>query len=59
MNDNVLAGVLYNFRIDFITKGLSGVSTMPADFREIKKWLETPWVGKPCARLRMEAMKDE
>jgi hypothetical protein len=47
MNDNELAGVLYNFRIDFITKGLSGVSTMPADFREIKKWLETPWEGKP------------
>lgn len=47
MNDNELAGVLYNFRMDFITKGLSGVSTLPADFREIKKWLETPWEGNP------------
>ena len=24
-----------------------GVSTMPADWYEIKKWLETPWNGKP------------
>lgn len=47
MTDNELAGVLYDFRMDFIVKGLSGVSTMPADFREIKKWLETPWEDKP------------
>ncbi len=47
MTDKELAGVLYDFRMDFITKGLSGVSTLPADFREIKKWLETPWEGKP------------
>lgn len=47
MSDTELAGVLYNFRIDFITQGLSGVSTVPADFREIKKWLETTWEGKP------------
>ena len=33
--------------MDIIVKGLSGVSTMPADFREIKKWLESPWEGKP------------
>lgn len=37
MTDKELAGVLYNFRIDFITKDLSGVSTMPADWHEIKK----------------------
>lgn len=47
MTDKELAGVLYNFRMDFITSGLSGVSTMPVNFREIKKWLETPWEGKP------------
>lgn len=47
MTDNELAGVLYNFRIDYITERLSGVSTMPANWHEIKKWLETPWEGKP------------
>lgn len=47
MTDKELAGVLYYFRMDYITKGLSGVSTMPADWHEIKKWLETPWEGKP------------
>lgn len=47
MTDNELAVVLYNFRMDRITKDLSGVSTMPADGHEIKKWLETPWEGKP------------
>lgn len=47
MTDKELAGMLYFFRMDFITKDLSGVSTVPADFREIKKWLETPWEGKP------------
>lgn len=34
MTDKELAGVLYFFRMDFI-------------FREIKKWLESPWEGKP------------
>ena len=33
MTDNELAGVLYYF-------------PMPADWNEIKKWLETPWEGK-------------
>lgn len=47
MTDNELAGVLYKFRMDCITKDLSGVSTMPADWHEIKKWLDTPWEGKP------------
>ena len=47
MTDNELAVVLYNFRMDRITQDLSGVSTMPADWHEIKKWLETPWEGKP------------
>ena len=47
MTDKELAGVLYNLRMDCITKELSGVSTMPADWYEIKKWLETPWNGKP------------
>lgn len=47
MNDNELAGVLYNFRNDYNTERLSGISTMPADWHEIKKWLETPWGGKP------------
>ena len=47
MTDNELAGVLYNFRIDFITECRSGVSTMPVDWREIKKWLEPRWEGKP------------
>lgn len=47
MPDDELAGVLYNFRMDFITKDLSSVSTMPANWHEIKKWLETPWEGKP------------
>ena len=56
MTDNELAGVLYKFRMDCITKDLSGVSTMPSDWKEIKKWLETTWEGKPCARLRMDGM---
>ena len=30
-----------------IVKELSGVSTMPEDWHEIKKWLESPWEGKP------------
>ncbi len=47
MTDNELAGVLYYFRMDIIVKDLSGVSTMPADWYEIKKWLESPWEGKP------------
>ena len=47
MTDNELAGVLCDFRMDIIVKNHSGVSTMPEDFREIKKWLETPWEGKP------------
>lgn len=47
MTDNELARVLYNFRIDFIMECRSSVSTMPVDWREIKKWLETPWEGKP------------
>ena len=47
MTDNELAGVLYYFRMDRITEDLSGVSTMPADWHETKKWLETPWEGKP------------
>jgi hypothetical protein len=47
MTDNELAGVLCNFRMDIIVKKLSGVSTMPEDWHEIKKWLESPWEGKP------------
>lgn len=47
MTDNELAGVLYNFRNDYNTERLSGISTMPAEWHEIKKWLETPWGGKP------------
>lgn len=47
MPDDELAGVLYYFRMDRIMKDLSGVSTMPEDWHEIKKWLETPWEGKP------------
>lgn len=47
MTDNELAGVLFKFRMDCITNDLFGVSAMPADWHEIKKWLETPWEGKP------------
>lgn len=47
MTDKELAGVLYDFRMERITKDLSGVSIMPADWFEIKKWLDTPWEGKP------------
>lgn len=47
MTDNELAGVLYNFHNDYNTERLSGISTMPAEWHEIKKWLETPWGGKP------------
>ena len=47
MTDKELTGLLCNFRMDIIVKDLSGVSTMPADWHEIKKWLETPWEGKP------------
>ena len=47
MTDNELTGVLYNFRMDYITERLSGVSTVPSDWKEIKKWLKTPWKGKP------------
>lgn len=47
MTDKELAGVLYDFRMDLITKDLSGVSMVPANWHEIKKWLETPWEGKP------------
>ena len=47
MSDTELAGVLFKFRMDCITKDLSGVSMVPEDFREIKKWLESPWEGKP------------
>lgn len=46
MSDAELAGVLYNFRMDCITKDLSGVLTMPENWH-IKKWLESPWKGKP------------
>ena len=47
MTDRELIGVLFKFRMDCLTKDLFGVSTMPADWHEIKKWLETPWEGKP------------
>lgn len=47
MTDNELAGVLSKFQMDCIVKGLSGVSTMPEGWKQIKKWLETPWEGKP------------
>lgn len=47
MTDNELAGFLYNFRNDYNTERLSGISTMSANWNEIKKWLETPWEGKP------------
>ena len=47
MTDNELAGVLFKFQMDCITKDLSGVSTMLENWHEIKKWLETPWEGKP------------
>nr|DAJ93227.1 MAG TPA: hypothetical protein [Caudoviricetes sp.] len=47
MTDNELAGVLYNFRMDYTAKRLSGISTMRANWHEIKKWLEAPWEGKP------------
>lgn len=47
MTDNEMAGVLYNFRMDYITERRSGVSMVPADWHEIKKWLDTPWEGKP------------
>lgn len=35
--DNELAGVLFQFQMDCITKDLSGVSTMPSNWKEIKK----------------------
>lgn len=47
MTDKELAGVLCNFRMDCITERRFGVSTMPAGWREIQKWLESPWEGKP------------
>ena len=47
MTDNVLVGVLYNFRNDYNTERFFGISTMPSYWKEIKKWLETPWEGKP------------
>ena len=47
MTDNELVGVLYNFRNDYNTERFFGISTMPSYWKEIKKWLETPWEGKP------------
>lgn len=47
MTDTELAGVLYNFRNDYNTERFFGISTMPSYWKEIKKWLETPWDGKP------------
>ncbi len=47
MTDTELAGMLYNFRNDYNTERFSGISTMPSSWKEIKKWLETPWEGKP------------
>ena len=47
MTDNELAGVLCNFRMDYTMELRTGVSTMPANWKEIKKWLESPGEGKP------------
>ena len=34
-------------RNDAEMKHIAGISTMPETWKEIKKWLETPWEGKP------------
>ena len=47
MTDKELIGLLCKFRSDAEMKHIAGISTMPADWVEIKKWLETPWEGKP------------
>lgn len=47
MTDNELIGLMCNFRSDAEMKRIAGVSTLPANWKEIKKWLETPWEGKP------------
>ena len=47
MTDNELIGLLCKFRSDAEMKHIAGISTMPGTWKEIKKWLETPWEGKP------------
>lgn len=47
MTDNELIGLLCKFRTDAEMKHIAGISTMPETWKEIKKWLETPWEGKP------------
>lgn len=47
MTDNELIGLLCKFRTDAEMKHIAGISTMPENWKEIKKWLETPWEGKP------------
>lgn len=47
MTDNELIGLLCKFRSDAEMKHIAGISTMPETWKEIEKWLETPWEGKP------------
>lgn len=47
MTDNELAGILLKFRNDEALNRFAGVSDLPETLEEIKKWLETPWNGKP------------
>lgn len=69
MTDNELAGVLYNFHNDYNTERLSGISTMPAEWHEIKNGLKprggasrergSEWRecdGKHFAKLRQRAV---
>lgn len=47
MTDKELIGLFSEFRSDAEMKHIAGISTMPETWTEIKKWLETPWEGKP------------
>lgn len=47
MTDNELIGLFSKFRSDAEMKYIAGISTMPGTWKKIKKWLETPWDGKP------------
>lgn len=47
MTDNELIGLFSKFRSDAEMKHIAGISTMSGTWKEIKKWLETPWEGKP------------
>ena len=47
MTDNELLKADKEGRVDVAAGTAGGGMMMPAGWREIQKWLESPWEGKP------------